>query len=538
MRDAIVLGRAPQLEMQPFSYGLNSDVMNPAIAHLDYLTPNLEVDEIALLDFEAPLVWMSAAVIPELATARQNAMLEAETLLAARMQHLRDGEYDLVPLDIDPLSTAARAVKAKEKYGENSLEYKTARTSLEVDCQRLFAEAWRKNSWEYFEPLEQQFDTARDCYTYMGRSLSEMVADGVTPLAEPEENTIRLHEFVEERTAVAAQRLGAVSLKKVIGGKALAEQSATPDLTVNTINECPDWAIENYKADKMDMLGGYNPEKETMMIRSMRIENGVRYQEQLAIPVKHLKRYITREVIVETMRRMGVIDTAHQPTKTEVRATQMINFNGEGVLDIIKKLDDVASELSGKTIFLGDQVSADHPRDYAAIPAEAGERQEKLKTDSNALAEKLIELEEHKTDHFVASGIVSMFVTNRLLQKVKNDVEQAEIVFDRKTADGIREYQTLLAQGDLIQAHFIWGNVEAVAPPASFCGAGSCGLESESALSKDGQKAVELGLKATDGKVIRDTERACPDCKKKALHYDDNASKVCTNCNKKDIKTK
>ncbi len=532
MRDAAILER-PSQEMQSFSYDLNPYAIDPTIAHLGVIGPSIPANEIAYLDFETPSIWLSAAVIPELATARKEAMLEAETLLEARMQHLRDGEYDLVPLDIDPLSTAARAVMAKKEYGERSLEYKKARHSLEVDCQRLFAEAWRKNSWEYFEPLEQEFDIERNCYTYMGRSLTEMVSDGITPLAEVEENTARLHEYVEEKTAVAAQRLGALSLKRYV-----ASASKGPAVTVNTINECPDWAIENYRSGKNDQLGGYKPEKETMMVRSLRIENGVRYLEQLAIPVRHHdKTYITREVIAETMRRTGVIGTASMPTKTEVRATQMINFNGEGVLDIIKKLDDVAGEMSGETIFLGEKVAADHPRNYAAIPQEASERQEKLKTDSSALAEKLIELEEKKIDHFAATGIVSAFVTNRLLQKVKDDATQAEIVFDKKTADGVREYQARRAQGDR-NADLFWLQVQVEAPSASFCGAGSCGLESASALSKEGQKAIERGLKTTDGTLIYDAERSCPGCDKKTIYYDNNGSKVCINCDKKEIKPK
>lgn len=542
MGEAEVLERAPQLEVQfALLGGPNLGIVEDDISHLDFPTPEVEAGDTAHLAFETSSLWMDAAIIPELAAARKNAMLEAETLLEARMQHLRDCEYDLVPLDIDPLGTAARVVKAKKIYGENSLEYKKARNSLEVDCRRLFAEAWRKNSWEYFEPLEQPFDADRDCYTFMGRSLTEMVADGVTPLAEAEERTIRLHEFVEEKTAVAAQRLGAISLKRAIEDRSLlAGKPAEPAITINTINECPDWAIENYKAGRTDMHGGYNPKKETMMVRSMRIKNGIRYQEQLAVPVrgKNGECYFTRAVIIETMRRMGVINETRQLSKTEVRATQMINMGGEGVLHIVKKLDDVASELSGETIFLGEKVSADHPRDYASIPAEARERQEKLKADGTALADKLIDLEENQTDHFVANGIVSAFVTNRLLQKVKTDVKQAEIAFDSETASLVREYQARVARGELIQAQLTWANVEATAPPASFCGAGSCGLEGVDPQSKEGKAAMQLGLKANNSKeLLKDKERACPGCKKKTIYYDLVGSKACISCNKKDIKS-
>ncbi|HEX8763342.1 MAG TPA: hypothetical protein VF733_06335 [Candidatus Saccharimonadales bacterium] len=475
--------------------------------------------------------WIRADVLPGVFVARTEAALEAETIMEARMQHLRDGEFDQVPWTVDPLSSAARVIKAKKECGEKSTAYREAKESLDVDCQRLLAEAWSKDAdSEYFAPLEQPFNAALNSFTYKNYSLDVMVRQGLSPMAEPEEKQYRVGEFVEERTYKAVRHAGALALKGAT--TPASDHGQARALTVTTISECADWAIEAYDRGERNDLGGYAPKKKKLKLRSVAIRPTVRYQEEFAMSGE----YITHDVVVEALRRNSVIQQDQNPSKVEVRALQLVNMNGDGVLAFARLLDTVAGEVHDKTIFCGVEVDADHPRNYAAIPAEAATRQKKLKADAATLSDYLIRLEKDGTDHWAANALVRTFVTNLLLEKVKDDPVRAEIVFDQKTAQGIREYQALQARGDVLLAERLWQSVQAGAPAAGFCGAGSCGLASEKSTTDDAQKAIKLGLKATNGEIIRDTERKCPSCKEKTILYDSKGSKVCINCDKKDIK--
>jgi hypothetical protein len=149
------------------------------------------------------------------------------------------------------------------------------------------------------------------------------------------------------------------------------------------------------------------------------------------------------------------------------------------------------------------------------------------------LANYLVDLEENGTDKRVAEGLVNAYLKRMLLEVARHAPEKAEIMFDKQTAEGFRAVAALKLLGRHEEAAWLQAEVEKNAPDVSYCGAGSCGLESVGSSNRQAQKAKELGLK---GDILHDTERACPNCSKMTVYYDEAGSKACTSCDNTEIK--
>jgi len=465
---------------------------------------------------ETPSVeWRDADTISGLRRAREAAREEAAQILQERIDQLcEDPETAAVPNPVDPLTTAARALKVKREFGEDSPEYAEARDSLVQDCKRLFGEAYRKNRWEIFGETKQTFNTATGGYEFMGYSLDTMVRQGVTPMAEKGEQRARTAEYVEEQTYKAVRGLGFLAVGNVAvlrPGQPIASETAKvkgPEVRVLTISECPDWAIDAHARQSKGGWGGYAPETEKIMIRGVRFaHDGNRYQEQVAVPGIH----INHKVVVETMRRMQVVGANEELSKDDVRAKQVVNVSGQGALATVELLDTVAGEFSGKLIFLGEEVSEDHPRDYNLAREEAAARQERQEADAQNLANFLMTLEETGADHWVAQGIVGKRVHQVVFAGVKGNREAAAAAFDEKTAEKIEEAQKLREAGNEEGARKVEALAEKEAPAAAYCGSGQCGIEGAS-IQQTAEACSALGVDA-NVEVLRDTERPCQNCK-------------------------
>lgn len=508
-----------------------------AVSHAADL-PQADID--LLMQAQAEQTWVSAAALASVAAARVVGRTQGETLLEARRRNLRDGEYDQVPEAVDPLSEARRVHEAEKLYGKNSPEHRRTQAAFDVSCERLTAEAWRVFTWEYFPELEQQYDEPRDEYMFGDRSLSDMVDDGVTPLADPEEGENRLIEKVEETTYVALRKVGAVALQSALAGVA----QKRPEMNVVTVSECNDSAIEAYKEDVAAgrkpavSYGGHVPKIEKFMIRGVRYgaHTTSRYQEQLALSGEH----ITHDVIVQAIRVVRAIGAGQHLTKAEVRATQMINMNGEGVLSFAALLDHLASQATGKRIFLGEIIPEDQPKDYANIPFIAEERQQKQKDASREISAYIAQLEQRGTDPVVAGKLIDLFVRKVLYKSVKhNPAEALQVYDDEETLDKIKDYNAALAVGDQAKADLIDQDIQANLPPAVFCGAGSCDLEGVDPTSIDGAAALRLGLKAKNSdQLLHFKKGVCVGCKKKGIYFDTAGNKACTGCGEAEINGK
>jgi len=482
----------------------------------------------------------NAEAIPEVAARRADARQAAHAIYETRMQHLRDGDYHAVPPAVDPLSNAARVVEAEQRYGRDSDQYRMWYNSLTVDSSRLLAEAGSKHAAAYFPMLEQRYDEAAGGYTFEGRVLQEMVGDGITPIAEAEENDYRIGEYVEEAIAPVVRTLGRTALGKA----AVLPAEQAPEhahKSVHTIAECADWAQELYDRVKDDEAAlikadfqGYVPKRNKLMIRTFRYPSTeVRYLEQMAVSGE----WITPAVILEFKYRTGVLERGQTPDKITRRGTQMVDFEGRGALDILRTLDDIAGEFSGKNIFKGEEVAPDHPKDYTAIPAEAAAHEQQFEAEKKVLTDHLIELEKKGTDHFLSNALVANFVQDLLLEKVKADPEQAEVIFDKQSSERVRDLIAHHQAGNDEAAADLWLRIKAAAPKVEFCTGGSCGLESLNIGTAAGMAAKQLlGIKG-DGEILRDTQRACPDCHEYEVVYDSKTgSKACLNCKKTEIK--
>lgn len=426
---------------------------------------------------------IAADAIPELQFARQRAGQEAAEILGRNREMLYGGDVENVPRPVDALGTVREVVEAKRRFGPNSPEYQEKFEGLMLDSERLLGEAYAKNTSEYFAKTFQRFDTNIGEYLAHGLSIRRMVTSGLSPLANQEEQTRRQNEYVEERTFEAIgttiARLGIHGMfqklpEELITNKPETAPEAT-GLTVRTISECTDAALESYAINPKASHGGYAPGINKFMIRGVSFtETGDRYEEQVAVPGI----YITHDVITAVLTEKGAITKGENPTKTEVHATQLISVNGDGVMELVRDLDAKASQISGKNIFLGEEVATDHDMDYDAFVDNAEIRRKRLAPKPRELAEYLVTLEENDTDSRVAEVKVNAWLKEVLLEVANKNPDLAEAMFDKETADGFREVATLRAQGRNNEAQWLQAEVEKNAPEVEYCGAGGSNLAS------------------------------------------------------------
>jgi hypothetical protein len=106
------------------------------------------------------------------------------------------------------------------------------------------------------------------------------------------------------------------------------------------------------------------------------------------------------------------------------------------------------------------------------------------------------------------------------------------MVFNKATAAGFRQVQYLRDTGRYEEARQLQTTVEQAAPPASSCGAGSCGLEEIRLGSEEAEKMRKMGLDPT--KALKDKVRGCKNCGEQKIVYDlRNKKKACMSCEAK-----
>lgn len=461
----------------------------------------------------------SADIFPEIEAKRRNARIYASQILEQNRDLIASGDeadWDNVPLAIDVLGTSKRVVEAEKLYGVDSPEYNQLFSGLVLDSQRLYAEAYRKKSWEYFPASYQRRDQDTGRYFSHSQDLLTIASNGLSPDTNSEERQRRINEYVEE---VTYQAIGSIALDNTI--------------STLTISECTNWAISAYNSKAKGSHGGYVPEIEKVMLRGVRFNNHFgRSEEQLGISGK----YITHDVITSALIELGAVENDIELNKTKLHGTQFIDKRGRSVIDFVKILDQKASKYFSKNIFMGEEVGGSHPKDYDNVYQEASERRKLLAESSLDLANYLIKLTKNKTDKWLSEGLVDAHVKQKLLALSKHDPNKAEIIFNRATAEGLKEVNRLQSLGLMNQARTLEDQVAKNAPSVSFCGAGSCGLEAVGQFSDKQEKASKLGLK---GELVSDKVRHCPGCGNKSIIYEvKTGNKACASCGITEINKK
>lgn len=451
--------------------------------------------------------YLSVDFVPVLQEARQNARVEAWEILENNRQLLIDGEFDAVPLPVDALGTAKRAVDAKIALGVDSETYESLHAGLVLDCRRLYAEAARKKTYEYFPPVRHEYHPGTGEYFSHGQSILAMTELGLSPISEQEERERRVNERVEEMTY---KTIGSIGLSQTV--------------RVMTVSECTDWAIDAHARNSKGGFGGYVPEIEKLMIRDVVFDpvSNDRFEEQVGLSGK----YITHEVVTAALGRRG---HATLTTKTEVHGTQLIH--DDDLFEFVELLDTVAGEFYGEEIYMGEVLPPGRVRDYASVRSEAEARQVKLEHEAGELADFVLGLAESSVDRWAAVGMVEAHVKRRLINMADKDNSVAADIFDERTAKGLQEVAYLRSVGRMDDAQNRLLDVEAQAPEPGYCGAGSCGLDTVKSGSKEDELAKELGF--SDSKdLLRDKERKCK-CGSKTILYDlKKRQKGCTSCKK------
>lgn len=470
----------------------------------------------------APL-HQAAQFIPELAQAQAEARHLASAILANNRERLMDGDFDGVPIPVDPLSTADVLRDARDRFGVASPECQQARKALLLDCHRLLLEAFRANTWEYFPESQQVYNSQTGDFYSHGHRIADLVTNGLSPVAEKEEQDRRLNEAVEEMGTY--RRLGSMLL-----GKTITTEIVPENKTVTTISECTDWAIQNHKDGRLE-TGGYVPKIQKFMIRSVRFDVATqsRYEEQLGASGE----YIDHDIIVEALR---TFDQRLSPdmSKTDVHATQMVTELDSSAWDWIELLDSLATQKHGVQIFMGELLHPGQTKDYDLARRQAAERSANMDDMAGELAQQVLTLADSNVDHWAANGMIENELKTMMFKVCREEPSRSYEMFDAATAQGFAQVQYLESIGQFEQANLLRAQTEKQAPAPEFCGAGSCGLEHANLSLK---QAKDLNVEIGD-KVLKDTQRACK-CGNKSIVYAYNKTqvkKLCTSCGAKENK--
>lgn len=447
----------------------------------------------------------------------------AEGIMEANMQLLCAGEYDRVPLEADAGGTARKLVAVGRAFGKDGPEYQAVWGALLRDSGRRIAEAESKNDKELFEETEMTYDEPSKQFFSDALSVDEMLENGLTPATNPhcpEEGPRRINEDVEIKT-----------------DGALVTIPEMADYGSYSFSQCPQSLIDRYARDPES--GGYSdyvPENEKAMLRAKRYDpkTGKLYMQQMAVSGK----YINNKVFNRVLQEFRATDGWRLLDRTEVHGTQVLIRRDviANVIGMLRRLDEIASDYHGIKIFWGMPLQPGQQADYEGIEAAAANRRRQQADLTERYARYLLELEESGLDRELVNREADAFLKAELLKIAKADPTKAEVMFDVKTAEGMRQVNRLESEGRFLEAQRLLAQVEQAAPDPGGCGAGSCGLENLSAAEEKGTKEL-LGV-GSDEKTAKDTERPCTKCGQKSVVYVWNSmirKKGCLDCKATEI---
>ncbi len=481
--------------------------------------------------------WFNAEAIPALRLARIHSEAEHDEIYEERMTFMREGDAASVPIEVDPVTAGVMVLEARQLYGEDSWQYREKREGLVINSRRFLGETGSKYGAEYFDFLWQPYDEEADDYMSYGTASSQVTKNGITPMAEDHEIPRRRYDHTE--TVVnreLGKSLGRVAL---LTGEQTIENSFLPVelreaevVSSVTVCELPTAIKQRWIEDEAKGIqrpyGGYAPQDDKLMIRRTRYTKGTQGRDfdQLALP----GRYITHSVIQKYWISKGILSRVQADivSQDEAQSVQTVVPEDISPLDVALELDRIASEESDKNIFLGEEVDTKHPKDYAAVPAEAAARQAKLESAAEELSDYVLKLAAEKVNHFLANGYYENKAKSLMLVLARDDIELAGRAFDLDTAAKFQSALSETALGNFDQATRLILEAEAMAPPLEGCGAGSCDLV---AVGEQTGEATMAGKAGLVGEKLLFKKSNCIDCPKAGtVIFDKRGNMFCTNC--------
>lgn len=447
---------------------------------------------------------LSMDQIPELAHARTEAKSTGEIIMESRRPEWSPGQFEPVILTSDPITAAERVWQAESAYGANSTERAQAYAGALMNSRRALGEAYRRTTWEYFHPIKQTYDSQSGSYQAFGRPALDIVDEGLRWDQHAEERQRLINEFVEE-----------------VGNHAFSSHDLADTHWVLTISPCPDHAINH-----PDEGYGYVPEIKKLMVRGVHFDTDpdsgrTRYIEQAGLSGQ----IINSAVILRALKQIGVEPDVAHINKTELQGSQFLIDKREipGILDFIRLLDSTA----GPDVFMGEQ-RTDKTGDYASVGREAKARERLLDQQAKELTDFMLGLAQREADHVWAAAQFEKKLNQLLHDRVKTNPRMAQEAFDLKTAEGYKQAIHLDRLGRSDQANAVRLQVQTEAPPAAFCGAGSCGLRN--ATPSEIAHARSLGL---SGDILALDEKLCPSGHRTLLFGRE--GKACSRCQQAEV---
>ncbi len=438
---------------------------------------------------------------------------KAQNILNEREQKLVFGQGNDVPLAINVLSTVQKYL-----YEDNSSKKESYYQAIEQDSSRLLLEAMRKNSWEYYPPVYEEYDLTKNDLKANEIYLNEVLVNGLSPWAHKEEQAIRIQEFIEHQINLEIINL-------------LPEDDS--EVILLSIKECPDYVIDEYNNtnDLENSYGGYVPEVEKMVIQLTKLSKNGASIEQIGLPGKN----INHHTIIQFLNEKQILCNSDL-SKMELRQKQFIIRNPSiTILDIVAQLDEYSSQKLAKNVFLGEVIKAREEKNYSKAVEQSISRQKTIETKVKNISHFLIDLCEQELDPIVAENELIKYLKKILFEHVLEHNDQAKTIFDERTAHNISIINNLIIDQKNDQALSLIKSTFRSAPRVGFCGAGSCGLIAINQFSQEAKVVHGLGLK---GEVIKDTVRVCVFCGKKNIFYDSGGNKACASCKSSEINKK
>lgn len=442
--------------------------------------------------FDAPC-GANAEMFDWLRPVLDQAYQRADTILETNRRLLVAGEYDAVPLDVDALGTAEKVNLVKQEFGEDSVEYQVKLQALFTDCDRKLDEAETKNTHRYFAPVTYTYNPVQDEVFADGLSYDAMVVSGLTPVAEPEERYRRRHDFAKSEVQ-----------------KAIIKRPDCDRVAVLQTSFCPDYALASLERNPKGSHGGYAPEVSKIMVNFDTFDpaTGHIFHEQVAIPGKP---YIDEEIVIEAYQIIGLVEAGDTPDKTDIYGIQGLVDRGmyTEALDFVALLDELAGRKHGVSLFMGEVVDEDHPKDYQALKQQAEQDRRLRQQRTRELVDYTLELETTGVDHAFGTVMQNKYIKDMLLREAEANPEVAIRAFDHQTAVGFYEAQALKSAGRYQEAEELLEETRINAPAAGGCGADSCGLENPDDDSLETRLAkIQLNIRDGD-ELLKDKIRKC-----------------------------